>query len=123
MEKHMKDKLSLHDAVTILEPFYIYMESLSYTHYNQLRYYLKNKINAFNADLKQRNMDYQKILPRLSRDIDTRNKIGSIFSSNSDYINALMDDYLMEMEKQKKMSTSEILFYMEKTDGKCSNKK
>jgi hypothetical protein len=59
MEKYITDKLSIADAVKALEPFHIYREDINYSQYNQLRFFIKNKIHTYNGSMKEKAQEYE----------------------------------------------------------------
>ena len=119
MEKYITDKLSIADAVKVLEPFHIYREDINYSQYNQLRFFIKNKIHAYNGFMKEKEQEYARILPKISRNYDITNIIQEVLTDKKQYLDLLIELYLLDEKKIKNMSSSEMIFYMEKTDG-CS---
>jgi len=117
MEKYMTDKLSIMDAIKVLEPFHIYREDINYSQYNQLRFFIKNKIHAYNVSMKEKSQEYAKILSKISRNQDITNVIQNILTEKKQYLDLLVELYLLDEKKLKSMSSSEMIFYMEKTDG------
>jgi len=117
MEKYITDKLSIADAVKVLEPFHIYREDINYSQYNQLRYFIKNKIHQYNGSMKEKSQEYAKILSKITHTPDRMNVIQHILTEKKQYMDLLIDLYLLDETKIKRMSSSEMIFYMEKTDG------
>jgi len=117
MEKYTTDNISMAHIVKLLEPFHVYFEDINYSQYNQLRYFMKNKITSYHDDLKTNSTEYNQIFTKINKSFDTPNIINSIFSDKKAYLEFLTELYLLNMDKLKTFSSSELLFYMEKLDG------
>ena len=59
VRKHIKDKISFLDIVKKLEPYMIYSSDLKYGHYNEIRYFMKERITEIKKQLISRAKDFE----------------------------------------------------------------
>lgn len=117
MEQYMTDKLSISDAVKLLEPFHIYVEDITYSQYTQIISFITRKRVEYNEKLKNRSDEYSKVIHKLKQDTNIVNVARSIFSEKKQYLDLLIELYFLNDTKVNNMTSSELLFYMEKMDG------
>ena len=117
MENYVTDNISMTHIVKLLEPFHIYFEDINYSQYNQLRFFMKNKVTNYYDNLKTNTDEYQQIVKKLSKEYDIPNVMNTIFSNSKAYLDFLTELYLFRENTLKTTSSSELLFHMESLDG------
>lgn len=57
--KHrIEGPISVFDMIRILEPFMVYTTDITFSHYKEIRYFVKEQVKKFKASLKKRENDY-----------------------------------------------------------------
>ena len=122
MESYLTNNLSIENAIRLLEPFHIYPEDVNYTHYNKMRWFIKNKIQDYNEHMKDKSAEYGKISTK-TRSANITNILNNILSeaavlgTKSKYRELITELYLFKGDQADSITTSELLFHMEKYDG------
>lgn len=112
-KKYINDKLSLVDICKELEPFMIYANNLVYGQYNEIRYFIKERMREYNEKMTKsenyysewRNTDFQ-----ISQKV---NNIYTLFNEKQEIFDRIIDAYKLpkaEEEKKRYISSSEVLF-------------
>lgn len=86
-------QLSLKRMVETLEPFMVYTKDLTYTQYNQIRYFIKVQLKEYRARLANKEKDMDSI--RIAKYVVQEKKptIEQIFSEKREFLNLIMDSY------------------------------
>jgi hypothetical protein len=114
MQKYMQHgQLSIIDAVKVLEPFFVYPEDISYQQYNNIRYFIKNKLKTYKTELAKKEQYIMRFM-KTSADITRRarafkNIIITTFSEKPDYLEVFADAYKINKDKIAEYSNSEII--------------
>jgi hypothetical protein len=117
MSKYMNNNLSVAHSLQFLEPFHVYAEDINYTQYNQIRYFIKTRIQEYNEIQKNKALDYNKLVSKLNKPQNISNVIKSVLYDKQQYLDLLTELYLLTEDKVKTFSSSELLYYMETLDG------
>ena len=116
MENYMTDNLSIANAIKLLEPFHVYPEDVNYSHYNKMRWFIKNKIQDYNEHMKDKSAEYGKIFAK-SRPEPIKNILTTILGDKNQYQDLIMELYLFKDKQADSITSSELLFHIEKYDG------
>uniref|UniRef100_A0A6C0HHB1 Uncharacterized protein n=1 Tax=viral metagenome TaxID=1070528 RepID=A0A6C0HHB1_9ZZZZ len=116
MEKYMKDNLSIANAIKLLEPFHVYPEDVNYSQYNKIRRFIKHKIYDFNDHMKEKSAEYNKLLSN-SPSRNMVNILNRLLSDKNQYVDLIVELYLLDKVQIESMSSSELLLYVETLDG------
>lgn len=110
IKKRIQSKLTISQAIEYLEPFYIYSEDLTYSHYLHINEFINNKISEYNKNYIEKSKTFNLLKQvrvknvKLFHFIDLINKKG-IFENYNDKFS----DYLL--------SDIELLKYMLENDS------
>ena len=74
VQPYLKNKMSLHDVVVSLEPYMIYSNNLTYGHYKDIRYYLKERLQEYNLAFKRKFDDFSLLRNFFNFTNNARNK-------------------------------------------------
>ena len=121
VRKYMKGKLTFIDVVKTLEPFMIYPDNITYGQYNEIRYFLKEKIKDFKTSFSTKSMDYSTFKNTVYKVRPSTNKIKHLLSENRDINEKFMTVYKVPVSKKEGdvaelISSSELLHFITNTD-------
>ena len=122
VEKYITDTLSFVDVVNTLEPFMVYTDNITYSQYNEVRYFIKTKITEFKKIYSEKNIQFNTLLNVNYNIPPFMNKIVQLFSEKNDFMNKIHIGYnlLGHIDKSKVSSTStETLHKVIAMDGGC----
>ena len=121
VRKYMKDKLTFIDVVKTLEPFMIYPDNISYGQYNEIRYFLKEKIKDFKTSFSTKSMEYSSFKNATYKVRGRENRMKVMLSEKRDIQDRFIETY--KIHKNKKTddsvdtgSSSELLHLIIDTD-------
>ena len=142
VSKHVKNNVSLVDVVKQLEPFMVYTNDITYPQYNEIRYFIKNRIIEFKKSVEQRFNDMSTIRNAKYNVMSRPNAILRLLTEKENFANAFFQTYhflstastdvpeysnLPRMgvmgglpakdKKDTKLSSQEILFRMTQMDN------
>lgn len=122
MENYLTDNLSIANAIKLLEPFHVYPEDVNYSHYNKIRWFLKHKIQDYNDRMKDKSAEYGKIFAKSRLDPMTNilNNIlseATVLGNKKQYKELITELYLFKDKQADSITSSELLFHIEKYDG------
>ena len=113
-KKYINDKLSLMDICKELEPFMIYTNNLVYGQYNEIRFFIKEKMKEHSEKLLEREKYYaewRNVDFHLSQKV---NNIYKLFNEKQEIFDRILDAYKLPKlngEKTIYISSSEVLFH------------
>lgn len=117
MQSHMKNgQLSLVDVVKIMEPFFVYIEDISYSNYNSIRYFIKEQLKTYKTELAKKEQENIKYRNYKLNTIPSSNIILKTFSVKPDYLDVFLDAYKINKDKLPEYSNSEIISKIMSTD-------
>ena len=117
IRKYIKDKLSLVEIVKELEPFMIYSQDITYQQYNEIRFYIKNRIMALKKDFADKTAIFRN-MRKINYGISPFvNKIKNIMTDNKEFFHMFEDAYNMKNINMDTMSNSELLTKIITLDG------
>jgi hypothetical protein len=76
MKEYMTDKLTLHNVIQYLEPFLIYSDDITYSQYNNIKYFITKKIQKHKENFIERRNSFG----FLKRNVQNRVKENKIYS-------------------------------------------
>jgi DNA gyrase/topoisomerase IV subunit B len=122
MENYLTDNLSIANAIKLLEPFHVYPEDVNYSHYNKIRWFLKHKIQEYNEHMKDKSAEYGKIFAKSRPDTMTNilNNVlneATVLGNKKQYKDLITELYLFKDKQADSITSSELLFHIEKYDG------
>ena len=117
MQKYMTDQLSVVDATKLLEPFYVYPEDLAYQHYNNIRYFLKNRLKSYRTKLSEKEQEMSKMRNQRIPRSTFVNFVTKTFAEKSDFLHVFIDAYKMRADKIEEYSNGELLSKMMEMDN------
>lgn len=115
VKKYIKGKLSLVDVVSYLEPFLIYPIDLTYSQYNEINYFIVQKIKEYNVQFKEYSTAFSNLrfLRRGQREKDGQyyfsNPLFDIISDTDSVRNDILELYGFASVKNMSYSGSEFL--------------
>ena len=113
--KENKNKMSIVEIIKLLEPFLIYEDNISYSHYNEIRYMIKEELlPEFNKNKEKRQRELNGYLSILSENNNNLNDVEKLFFGNSDLYDKFMNGYSIE---NKQLTSSELLSKISVKDG------
>jgi hypothetical protein len=117
IKKNINDKLSFIDVVNALEPFMIYNDDITYQQYNEIRYFIKDRIKKHKTSLNEKAQNFAKIQNTRYNTRPATNKIEHMFSEKKDYLEIFSDGYKIKPEELKEYSTTELLLHIIQVDN------
>lgn len=117
IRKYIKDKLSLVEIVKELEPFMIYSQDITYQQYNEIRFYIKNKILALKKDFADKTAIFRNLRKINYGTAPAVNQIKHIMNDNKELFHMFEDAYNMKNTNMDAMSNSELLTKIGVLDG------
>ena len=117
IRKNIKDKLSFVEVVNALEPFMIYSDDITYQQYNEIRYFIKERIKSYKTSLNQKSQEFNKIQNARYNTRPETNKIENMFSEKKDYLEIFADGYKIKPEELKEQTTTELLLHIIQVDN------
>lgn len=119
IEKYITDKLSFVDVVNTLEPFMVYTDNITYSQYNEIRYFIKTKIIEFKKNYSEKNIQFNTLLNMNYKIQPFINRIEQLFYEKNDFMNKIQLSYklLDDSNKSKTNSSSELLYKVITMDG------
>ena len=117
IKKNINDKLSFIDVVNALEPFMIYNDDITYQQYNEIRYFIKDRIKKHKTALNEKAQNFAKIQNTRYNTRPATNKIEHMFSEKKDYLEIFSDGYKIKPEELKEYSTTELLLHIIQVDN------
>ena len=117
IKKNINDKLSFVDVVNALEPFMIYSDDITYQQYNEIRYFIKERIKSYKTTLNEKAQEFNKIKNARFNTRPSTNKIEHMFSEKKDYLELFADGYKIKPEELKEYSTTELLLHIIQVDN------
>jgi hypothetical protein len=122
IQKYIKDKLSLVDIVKELEPFLIYSKDITYKQYDEIRYFVKQKLISIKEKFAKNANEYKKMRKSTFRINSHMNRIQRIMFDNKDFLQMFEDGYHLLKENEQtswhNSSPSELLVKLNTLD--CS---
>ena len=113
--KENKNKMSIVEIIKLLEPFLIYEDNISYSHYNEIRYMIKEELlPEFNKNKEKRQRELTGYLSILSENNNNLNDVEKLFFGNSELYDKFMNGYSMD---NKQLTSSELLSKISVKDG------
>ena len=98
MKKHIQGKLTFIKAIEYLEPFYIYPDDLSYSHYLHINDFINNKISEYNKNYIEKSKTFNLFKQIKARNVkkfqltDLISKKGVFENYNDHFVNYLLSD-------------------------------
>jgi hypothetical protein len=81
--KHrIQGPLSLFDMIRILEPFMIYTTDITFTHYKEIRYFVKEQIKKYKAEMKKNETAFQLLVNTKYEIMPSTNNINVMLQSD-----------------------------------------
>ena len=116
IRKYIKDKLSFIEIVKELEPFMVYHEDITYQQYNEIRFFIKEKIKEFNIEYLKKLKEFNAL-----RDIRTNvsakmNDIENVLFNQRELLEMFKDGYKLKDVDFSKIANSEVLAKLIKMD-------
>ena len=117
LQKNMNDKLSLVDVIRAIEPFLVYSNNISFGHYKDIRYFIKERMIDFNQKYTLKAKDYT-YFKNYNFNVQLKlNQIFRILDEKPELFELVEDVYgFKKMDKTKYTSTSEILIILNSKD-------
>lgn len=113
MQKHVKGSLSIHHLIEYLEPFMVSPEDITYGQYNEMRFFMKNRIKEYKSQYVTVSQTFTKLseLSRITKPYV--NITQKMFGSEHEITKALLSHYnLLE-----KYSNGELLTQFTEADS------
>ena len=118
MRNSIHHKFSFKDVVKSLEPFMVYPDNITYGQYNEIRYFIKEKIKDYKVLMNELSNQYNLFKNTNYHVKDFIQKIHHLLSENIELQELFIDGYYQNnKEMVKTMSSSEILSQMIQTDN------
>lgn len=111
VRKYIRDKLSFLAVVQYLEPFCVYPKDITYQQYNEIRYFVKEKIQQTKVDYIS-NRDKMSLLLSTKYLVNTKlNTVFNLLSEKKELLDALYMSYpfLNDESTRKNLSSQEAL--------------
>ena len=120
-EEHLS-MMNVHNAVKQLEPFMVYINDVDYSHFNAIRYFIKNQRVKYLSYISDARDQYRKIVTTNHHyDVPVPNKLQNVFNEKKDILSVIMDLYnLMEYKSSDKntyRTSHEWLKNIDQTDN------
>jgi len=121
IRKYVKEQVSFVDIVKQLEPFLIYSTDVTYKQYDEIRYFIKQRITEIKQDYSKNEQSYSRLR---NAKYDTNLKESSlihILTNNSDMNDMFTQNYNLERgEKNRPIhSSQEVLNNLYTVDSAC----
>ena len=112
VKKHIQSKLTITQAIEYLEPFYIYPDDLSYSHYLHINDFIDNKISEYNKSYLEKSKTFNLFKQIKVKNVkkfqitDLISKKGIFESYNDNFNNYLLSDiellkYMLEIDSNQ----------------------
>lgn len=116
IRKYIKDKLSFVEIIKELEPFYIYSNDITYQQYNEIRFYIKNKIFELRKKLTEKTIVFRNLRSNIYK-MYYENKIKQILLDSKEFFDMFEDAYNMKKSNIDIIPNSELLSKINNIDG------
>jgi hypothetical protein len=119
MRDSIHNKFSFKHVVQSLEPFMIYPDNISYGQYNEIRFFIKEKIKDYKIKTNELSNEYNLYKNKNYKISDFVNKMYQLLNENSELQELFIETYYdrsKTTESLKTTSSSEILHQMIQTD-------
>lgn len=119
VRKHIKDKVSFNEIVKQLEPFMIYPSDITYEHYMEIRFFMKERISEIKRQLGTQLKKYNVLRNTKYQMIKNPNKLLSLINANQDISNPFFHSYafLFKDKMNSNLTTQELLLRMNDSDN------
>lgn len=118
MQKHVNGSLSVHHLIEHLEPFMVCPEDITYGQYNEMRFFMKNRIKEYKGNYAKTAPSFAKLTELSKMTKPYSNIVQQMFGSEQEITKSLLDHYSMlekytngEMLNQFIEADSNTLFY------------
>ena len=118
LQKYMNDKLSFVEVIRAIEPFLVYSNDITFGHYKDIRYFIKERMIEFNKQFTTKSKDFA-ILRNAVFNIHFKiNQIDRILNEKPELVTLFEDAYgLNKLDKTNFKSTSELLSLLYSKDN------
>jgi hypothetical protein len=115
IRKYIKDKFSLVEIIKELEPFMIYPDDITYQQYNEIRFYIKEKIKEYKTNFLQNSKEFESIRNLNLNTGDAKiNKIENILFEKNELLSLFKEGYKLGDGKH---TSSELLHKLTNMDN------
>ena len=96
--------MNVRNAVNKLEPFLVYIKDINYSQFNAIRYFIKEKRNAYINSLDDARKEYSKLISvNHHYDVPVPNRVSNLFNEKKDILSVVIDLYkLIEYKSSDK---------------------
>jgi hypothetical protein len=109
VRKYIKNQISFVDVVQELEPFMVYSNDITYNQYNEIRYFIKNRILELKKEFQKKSEEFA-ILRNTKYNIDSKPlTILRILSENTKFAELFYSAYKIIDKNAKNFTAQEIL--------------
>tara|TARA_B110000879_G_C11183765_1_gene519997 strand:- start:373 stop:6471 length:6099 start_codon:yes stop_codon:yes gene_type:complete len=115
--KHIKNKLTMVSVVKELEPFMIYSDNITYAHYKEIRFHIKEQIKELKQKMNTKYNEFSKIKRQKYNIVKTPNVLLKILNDKTDIIDNLFQIYKINNKDNTNITTTEMLHHMLNTDN------
>jgi hypothetical protein len=115
--KHIKNKLTMVSVVKELEPFMIYSDTITYSHYKEIRFHIKEQIKELKQNLDKKYNEFSKIKNKKYDIVKTPNILLRLLNNKNDVIDNLFQIYKIDNKDYKNITSIEILYHMLNVDN------
>jgi hypothetical protein len=114
--KHrIRGELSMYDMIRLLEPFLVYTPDITFTHYKEIRYFIKEEIKKYKAKIKKAENDFQ-LLRQTNYDVKPFVNIINVILQSDQQLDAIF----RECYKIAPLSTDEDLYAKKSSSQKVN---
>jgi len=112
MKKYIKGKLSIIDVISFLEPFLIYSDDLTYKQYQNIIYFLNEKISDYNKNIAKK-LRIFKIIDTLKSSPQRQSRVETLYSmlSPNNIYSVAHEGYAMPLEFADYFTFSNLEFF------------
>jgi len=117
IKKYIHGKLSVVDIVSVLEPFLVYMDDITFKQYEEINKFIAERISEYNKRFVERNREFS-LLKRIAKDSEKpSNDLLKNLIEDRKISSEIFDKYEID-KKGEEMTNSETLLQLTKED--CS---
>lgn len=115
VRKYIKDKLSFKDVVKSLEPFMIYTDNITYGQYNEIRYFIKEKMNEYRKHFAGKSNEFTLLKNVNFGQVAPLNRMENILFEKKEIYEIFLENY--SKKNGLSLSSSEILLNVIQLDN------
>jgi hypothetical protein len=114
-KKRITGTLSIYDMIRYMEPFSIYATDITFSQYNNMRYFVKEGVKQHKAEFRKKQLDYERF--RVTQAYASTDEIDTMFYTQKLIENTFRECYGIMHSSKNHRTSSESLYSIYSVDG------